>query len=199
MHAEEPTTITEPQPAGTTETPVVNGSVPPAVAIGSNGVDTSAPAAAPGSGAINADSSAVEPAVHGTSPVPAPSQVGSATPASPAPIGPPTAQAPPNPRRRRRAKGWSCPVCRQPYTSLLRITTTPPAMDEGKEGKRISTSTIDHPLATAVHVPPGAATGPTPVLEPTPEEPVPPASSRSLRPVFLRALSRRAPDPVSPV
>ncbi|KAF9467931.1 hypothetical protein BDZ94DRAFT_1248087 [Collybia nuda] len=29
-------------------------------------------------------------------------------------------------RRKRKAKGWFCPVCRQPYTSLLRITTTPP-------------------------------------------------------------------------
>ena len=29
-------------------------------------------------------------------------------------------------RRKRRAKGWFCPVCRQPYTSLLRITTNPP-------------------------------------------------------------------------
>ncbi|KAJ7754420.1 hypothetical protein B0H16DRAFT_1832139 [Mycena metata] len=29
-------------------------------------------------------------------------------------------------RRKRKAKGWFCPVCRQPYTSLLRITTAPP-------------------------------------------------------------------------
>jgi len=29
-------------------------------------------------------------------------------------------------RRKRRAKGWFCPVCRQPYSSLLRLTTTPP-------------------------------------------------------------------------
>ncbi|KAJ3918682.1 hypothetical protein F5877DRAFT_42087 [Lentinula edodes] len=29
-------------------------------------------------------------------------------------------------RRKRKAKGWFCPVCRQPYTSLLRITTNPP-------------------------------------------------------------------------
>jgi len=32
----------------------------------------------------------------------------------------------PAPRRKRKPKGWFCPVCRQPYTSLLRITTTPP-------------------------------------------------------------------------
>lgn len=36
---------------------------------------------------------------------------------------------PPNPRRKRKAKGWFCPVCRQPYTSLLRISTTPPTKD----------------------------------------------------------------------
>ncbi|CAE6411107.1 unnamed protein product [Rhizoctonia solani] len=28
-------------------------------------------------------------------------------------------------RRKRKAKGWFCPVCRQPYTSLLRISTQP--------------------------------------------------------------------------
>ncbi|KDQ58442.1 hypothetical protein JAAARDRAFT_34241 [Jaapia argillacea MUCL 33604] len=44
-------------------------------------------------------------------------------------------------RRKRKAKGWFCPVCRQPYTSLLRITTSPPA---GKDvEKRDSTSTDD--------------------------------------------------------
>ncbi|KAI0656938.1 hypothetical protein C8Q70DRAFT_305267 [Cubamyces menziesii] len=48
------------------------------------------------------------------------------TPAQPPPI--PTIQT--NPRRKRKAKGWFCPVCRQPYTSLLRITTTPPEKDD---------------------------------------------------------------------
>ncbi|KAF9788317.1 hypothetical protein BJ322DRAFT_1048236 [Thelephora terrestris] len=33
-------------------------------------------------------------------------------------------------RRKRRAKGWFCPVCRQPYTSLLRITTAAPPKQE---------------------------------------------------------------------
>ncbi|EGN92855.1 hypothetical protein SERLA73DRAFT_190414 [Serpula lacrymans var. lacrymans S7.3] len=40
-------------------------------------------------------------------------------------------------RRKRKAKGWFCPVCRQPYTSLLRISTTPPAkemLDGGHNG-----------------------------------------------------------------
>ncbi|KAF5369092.1 hypothetical protein D9758_003070 [Tetrapyrgos nigripes] len=39
-----------------------------------------------------------------------------------------------NPRRKRKAKGWFCPVCRQPYTSLLRITTNPPPLAVGKVG-----------------------------------------------------------------
>lgn len=38
----------------------------------------------------------------------------------------PTTPATTNIRRKRKAKGWFCPVCRQPYTSLLRITTAPP-------------------------------------------------------------------------
>jgi len=41
-------------------------------------------------------------------------------------------QAPLQTRRKRKAKGWFCPVCRQPYTSLLRITTTPPSAHETK-------------------------------------------------------------------
>jgi hypothetical protein len=78
-------------------------------------------------------------------------------------------------------------------------------MDGGKEGKRFSTSTVDHPLTPAVHVTPATATGvtspTTPALESTPEESAAPAlaPSRSLRPVFFRARSRRAADPVSPV
>ncbi|KAF8345280.1 hypothetical protein F5887DRAFT_967543 [Amanita rubescens] len=36
-------------------------------------------------------------------------------------------------RRRRKAKGWYCPVCRQPYTSLLRITSHPPLPGEKDE------------------------------------------------------------------
>ncbi|KLO14371.1 hypothetical protein SCHPADRAFT_903315 [Schizopora paradoxa] len=67
-------------------------------------------------------------------------------PAAPAP--PPTQQ-----RRKRKAKGWFCPVCRQPYSSLLRITTTPPPMaaSELEAGKRASVSSSiegSHPLAT---------------------------------------------------
>jgi hypothetical protein len=80
-------------------------------------------------------------------------------------------------RRKRKAKGWFCPVCRQPYTSLLRITTTPP-IKEGKDiDKRASTSTegIDHTLPASMTV-------------------IPTATSRgplaALRPSFLRGMSR---------
>ncbi|KIM70465.1 hypothetical protein SCLCIDRAFT_58984, partial [Scleroderma citrinum Foug A] len=48
---------------------------------------------------------------------------------------------PPNPRRKRRAKGWNCPVCRQPYTSLLRISTAPPTKDITDDDHRTS---VDH-------------------------------------------------------
>lgn len=45
-------------------------------------------------------------------------EAGNAVPPPPPPVA--------APRRKRKAKGWFCPVCRQPYTSMLRITTTPP-------------------------------------------------------------------------
>ncbi|KIJ59398.1 hypothetical protein HYDPIDRAFT_118626 [Hydnomerulius pinastri MD-312] len=47
---------------------------------------------------------------------------------------------PPNPRRKRKAKGWFCPVCRQPYTSLLRISTVPPTKDISDDENRASAS-----------------------------------------------------------
>ncbi|KAI6116181.1 hypothetical protein F5141DRAFT_1101618 [Pisolithus sp. B1] len=54
-----------------------------------------------------------------------------ATPAAAATSVPASAPSavPHNPRRKRKAKGWFCPVCRQPYTSLLRISTMPPTKD----------------------------------------------------------------------
>ncbi|KAG8768073.1 hypothetical protein FRC20_000474, partial [Serendipita sp. 405] len=55
----------------------------------------------------------------------------------------------------RKAKGWFCPVCRQPYTSMLRITTTPP------EAKKLS-SASDAELAV------------TPATVPAPNEVAPP-------------------------
>ncbi|BEJ17230.1 hypothetical protein CspHIS471_0606310 [Cutaneotrichosporon sp. HIS471] len=36
----------------------------------------------------------------------------------------------PAPRRKKKAKGWYCPVCRQPYTSLLRLAL-PPSKENG--------------------------------------------------------------------
>ncbi|KAG8907635.1 hypothetical protein FRB99_003097 [Tulasnella sp. 403] len=50
-----------------------------------------------------------------------------------------TAPSTDRPRRKRKAKGWFCPVCRQPYTALLRITTTPP-------GKRLSEDSFNAPV-----------------------------------------------------
>lgn len=47
---------------------------------------------------------------------------------------------PQNPRRKRKAKGWFCPVCRQPYTSLLRISTMPPTKDISDDDNH----TMDH-------------------------------------------------------
>ncbi|KAH9962844.1 hypothetical protein BC827DRAFT_1195313 [Russula dissimulans] len=209
MHTEEPTTTTEPQPAETVETPAVGDTGSSAVATGPAGEDVAAAVAVPEGGVGNADSSAVDPSQVAAQPArneepvapsaPAPSQAGPTTAAQLTSTDPQNSPPQQNPRRKRRAKGWSCPVCRQPYTSLLRITTTPPTIDGGKEGKRVSTSTIDHPLA----VPPVPVTlqTVTPALEMTLEEPATPAAlpSRSLRPVFLRALSRRPADPVSPV
>ncbi|KAH9074158.1 hypothetical protein EDB83DRAFT_2355083 [Lactarius deliciosus] len=80
------------------------------------------------------------------------------------------------------------------YTSLLRITTTPPTMEDTKEGKRVSTSTMDHPLANTAPADQAAAMAP----EPVPEEAAP-TPSRSLRPVFLQRLQRRTTDASSPV
>jgi len=69
------------------------------------------------------------------------------------------AATPAAPRRKRKAKGWFCPVCRQPYTSLLRITTTPP------EAKKLaSSSEAELPIPVPVSAPMSA-----PV--PTPTEP----------------------------
>ena len=66
-------------------------------------------------------------------------------------------------------------------------------MEDTKEGKRVSTSTMDHPTAPADQAAAAA-------LGVTPEEPAPTHShSRSLRPVFLQRLQRRTPDASSPV
>ncbi|KAJ6470077.1 hypothetical protein C8R47DRAFT_1149386 [Mycena vitilis] len=78
----------------------------PAAAAPAEGADTAASPADGEAGAAEGDAPAAAP-----------------TPATPAPAAAPT---PTTTRRKRKAKGWFCPVCRQPYTSLLRITTAPP-------------------------------------------------------------------------
>ncbi|KAF7360359.1 RING-type domain-containing protein [Mycena venus] len=74
---------------------------------------------------------APEAAADGTAPAAPAPEGDAAAPATTTPA--PAAAAPAAPtttttttRRKRKAKGWFCPVCRQPYTSLLRITTAPP-------------------------------------------------------------------------
>ncbi|KAG2128715.1 hypothetical protein DEU56DRAFT_818718 [Suillus clintonianus] len=49
-----------------------------------------------------------------------------------------------NIRRKRKAKGWFCPVCRQPYTSLLRISTAPPTKDISDDEHRTSIDGHEH-------------------------------------------------------
>ena len=71
-------------------------------------------------------------------------------------------------------------------------------MEDTKEGKRVSTSTI----GTIGNMPPTstdqAAARLAPALEVTPEESAP-TPSRSLRPVFLQRLQRRTTDASSQV
>ncbi|KAG1736083.1 uncharacterized protein EDB91DRAFT_1142664 [Suillus paluster] len=57
---------------------------------------------------------------------------------------PPPITIPQNIRRKRKAKGWFCPVCRQPYTSLLRISTAPPTKDISDDEHRASASIDEH-------------------------------------------------------
>lgn len=82
------------------------------------------------------------------------------------------ASIPRPPRRKRRPKGWHCPVCRQPYTSMLRISTA----GHGKEDPNLN---------------------PVPVLPASPnKQSVGTNLSNMLssaRPGFLRGLSRNPP------
>ncbi|PSR78010.1 hypothetical protein PHLCEN_2v7605 [Hermanssonia centrifuga] len=97
-----------------------------------------------------------------------------------APVMPPATT-----RRKRKAKGWFCPVCRQPYTSCLRITTTPPSKDM-VEDEHAEADITDHPLASAPSSPTLASSSP--------------AGNRGglaslVRPGFLRTFSRQqGPD-----
>lgn len=104
--------------------------------------------------------------------------------AAPMPTPIPTVVPTTNTRRKRKAKGWFCPVCRQPYTSCLRITTTPPTKDTASENEQLETADItDHPLAPS-----------------SPAQPTSPSSrggvlSSLSRPGFLRTLTTRQPQP----
>jgi hypothetical protein len=94
----------------------------------------------------HADTSEANPAVPATEG----GENGNATNANVA--DPPTTTVPTQQRRRRRVKGWSCPVCRQPYTSLLRITTTLPTKEEqDSDGEKES---LDHAAPVEPSVPP---------------------------------------------
>ena len=122
-HAEEPTT-TVPE---TAEAPTVDGSASPAVASGSAGEEASGPAAATGDGeadapvVADASQASAEPVGDSTPAEASSPPQDSTTPAAQAtPNVLPIAPVPPNPRRKRRAKGWFCPVCRQRKSSPRR-------------------------------------------------------------------------------
>ena len=120
-HAEEPATTAEAQPTEAAEAPTVDGSAP---LTGSAGEEASVPAATTGGGeadpshplAVDASQAPAEPVGNSTpeaSSQPPPQPTDSTTPAQATPNVIPIAPVPPNPRRKRRAKGWFCPVCRQ--------------------------------------------------------------------------------------
>jgi len=110
---------------------------------------------------------------EGANPV-TPSTTGTATATA-------TAIATANNRRKRKAKGWFCPVCRQPYTSMLRITTNPPPQHEHKEGEGSGTEDEGPPTPTN-----------NPVVEVTEARGL---LGSALRPGFLRGLSRARSSP----
>jgi len=103
-------------------------------------------------------------------------------PANPVMPGTATASVPPttNSRRKRRAKGWFCPVCRQPYTSMLRITTTPPFQSENKDNEGSGTEDEGSPTTN-----PNGTEGRSGLL------------GSALRPGFLRGLSLSRSTPAA--
>jgi hypothetical protein len=132
MHAEEPVITTDSQPAETVGQPAVDDTVSPTAAARSVESDQPALESVPEIVAANADSSAAGPPEIAAQPAtnddpaaasaPPPSQAGPAPLVPPSPVNPLIAVPPQNPRRKRRAKGWSCPVCRQrkrPRISIL--------------------------------------------------------------------------------
>jgi hypothetical protein len=108
----------------------------------------------------------------GADEVPGTPGAGASAPAGAAPA------SPVNPRRKRKAKGWFCPVCRQPYTSMLRLTTSIPPTKEA-EGAAGDAPAV--PQAVHTH---GAEVPPV-----TTETRSGGLLGTSLRPGFLRGLS----------
>lgn len=113
MHTEEQPPTTEPQPAEIAETPAAVDAVP-AAATGSAGEDQPVPATVPE--IVVAPEMAAQPARNEEPTLAASTQAPSPAgpvPVPPTPINPSGTIPPQNPRRKRRAKGWSCPICRQ--------------------------------------------------------------------------------------
>ncbi|KIM46815.1 hypothetical protein M413DRAFT_64213 [Hebeloma cylindrosporum] len=105
-----------------------------------------------------------------------------ATTAGPASASPAATQ-----RRKRKAKGWFCPVCRQPYTSMLRLTTAPPPVSDHKDPEGSGTEDEGMPSApNPAHLPAG----------PTAEVRSGGLLSGALRPGFFRGLSLSRSQPV---
>ncbi|KAJ7185597.1 hypothetical protein C8R46DRAFT_382945 [Mycena filopes] len=85
-------------------------------------------------------------------------------------------------RRKRKAKGWFCPVCRQPYTSLLRITTAPPPTASSITSPASPTSpNANVNTSSGAQEEEGGTTGGGGIL----------GGLSGLRPAFLRGLSMR--------
>jgi len=91
-----------------------------------------------------------------------------------------------NQRRKRKAKGWFCPVCRQPYTSMLRITTTPPPRSENKDNEGSGTEDEGSPATPATNLN-------------TNNEGLGGLLGSALRPGFLRGLSLGRNTPVATI
>jgi hypothetical protein len=117
MHAEEPAANTEPQQAAAATRSVEGDNPAPAVpeiVVASADGSTAGPPEMATQPATNDDPVAAS----------VPPQAGSAPPVPPMPVDLPTAVVPQNPRRKRRAKGWSCPVCRQRKCPRISISHT---------------------------------------------------------------------------
>ncbi|KAJ7100240.1 hypothetical protein B0H15DRAFT_819414 [Mycena belliarum] len=155
----------EPEPEPAAEAPAAADAASPVEGESpSPAVPSPAEGETPAAGASPAGGDAATPA-------PAPAAAAAAAPTAPA-----TA-----PRRKRKAKGWFCPVCRQPYTSLLRITTAPPPAVPMPSSPTTPAPTGTN--ATAAEEETGAPNGNTGGLL---------GGLSGLRPAFLRGLSMRA-------